>query len=66
MPKCSYCNKKVSLGNFMNCKWCKSFFCIGCLGIEMHKCENAHICKSEALKHLKNKLQDGKTVQIKI
>ena len=65
MPRCASCNKKLTLVNSMNCKWCKCDHCISCLPIEVHKCECADECKKAAIENLSNKLENNKTTNSK-
>lgn len=69
MSKCACCNKKVTIVNKMECKWCKMLLCIGCLGVEVHKCNSMQECKQAALNKLtyvleKNKTNDTKYIHI--
>ena len=66
MPKCLCCNRKTSIANSMKCKWCTQLFCIGCIPLEIHKCSCQEQCKNAALNILTNKLEEGKTKDVKL
>lgn len=68
MSKCTYCKRKTTISNAINCKWCENSYCIGCLSIETHQCSRMKECKQAALHDLNNKLESGKmnSKQIKL
>lgn len=40
MPKCSFCDKKISIFIALNCKDCSKKLCFNCLPYEAHECNN--------------------------
>lgn len=60
MKRCAWCKKRTRLLE-IECKWCKSEFCISCLPIEIHICPETHECKSAKQELLSETLNKNKT-----
>ena len=58
---CMKCSKRMTSMSIDECKWCKKKYCLNCLAIEIHLCENAEICRNEKRDMLANTLDKYKT-----
>lgn len=62
--KCLNCFKKP--GIFTDCKYCSKQFCFSCIQLEIHNCSNIQNCKDISKLNLQIKLQNERTIAVKV
>lgn len=64
MSRCCFCRKKTHLP--FKCKWCVKEYCVHCVMVEIHLCQEIQTMKKEMQQTHGEKMHKERTVDVKI